>query len=244
MVIGSCAGNWDAAAGPDDPVAAPHTLLSPLATPQPPRPHTNATHLDQALHAQAARGGDEVGQVGVWEHGGDEQHGVGAGGAGLDDLIPVDDKLFAQQGAAHARAADQTQVLKPALEELGVGEHRQARCAAGLVRPRNLSASAGGEGVGGGETGGRAPPARGAAAWPRGCFGGNAGHRTPSTCIHDSKSRFARTGLPRNRGPSQPALCTARAQGSQAPPALLLAPLCKNPCAGAITDPNTRRCSP
>mmetsp|Transcript_28075 Transcript_28075/g.71554 ORF Transcript_28075/g.71554 Transcript_28075/m.71554 type:complete len:265 (+) Transcript_28075:2151-2945(+) len=91
-------------------------------------------HLDQALHAQPARHLEEVREVAVGQHGGDEQDGVRARRARLVHLVRLHDELLAQQRAGHARVTDEREVGKGALEELLVGEHAQACRAARLVR--------------------------------------------------------------------------------------------------------------
>jgi hypothetical protein len=42
--------------------------------------------------------GGEAGELGAGERGDDEEDGVGAVGAGFDDLVFVDDEIFAEAG--------------------------------------------------------------------------------------------------------------------------------------------------
>jgi len=52
-----------------------------------------AAHLDEHVHAELARRLDQVRQVLVGQHRGDEEHRVRAGRARLEQLIRLDDEL-------------------------------------------------------------------------------------------------------------------------------------------------------
>lgn len=101
-------------------------------------PTCNCVDLQEDLQLALGCGLDEVGQIGVGQHSRDQKHSVRAGRARLEQLICLHNKLLAQQRSAHAGRADLRQVLKAALEVLGVRQHRQARRAARLVRLRYL----------------------------------------------------------------------------------------------------------
>lgn len=66
-------------------------------------------------------GGGEAGEIGVRQRGDDQQNGVGAMGAGFDDLVVVDDEVFAKAGDLRGCRGD-FQVGEAALEEGRVGE--------------------------------------------------------------------------------------------------------------------------
>ncbi len=68
---------------------------------------------------------------GVGEGGDDEENGVGAGGAGLEDLKGVEDEVLAQTGNLDD-AGGLVQVGERALEELLVGEDGESGGPGGL----------------------------------------------------------------------------------------------------------------
>jgi len=66
----------------------------------------------------------------------DEQHSIGPGRAGFEELVPLQDELLPQDGDAHRRAG-RTQVIEVALKVLLVGEYAERGSAVGFVNPRN-----------------------------------------------------------------------------------------------------------
>ena len=82
-------------------------------------------HLDEHVHAQLPGQVVECRELRVVEAGDDEQDAVRLHGPRLVDLVGVDDEILAdhRQLAHHARAL---QVLGRSLEEVAVGEYRQA----------------------------------------------------------------------------------------------------------------------
>ncbi len=82
-------------------------------------------HFHQHGHIEAEGNGLELGHLGIGQAGGDEQDAVGPHGARFVDLVGIDHEVLAQhrQVAAGARLL---QVIRAALEELPVGQHRQA----------------------------------------------------------------------------------------------------------------------
>ena len=88
--------------------------------------------LDQHVHAPADRRILELGGQHVIDGGHDDQDAVGAPGARLGHLIGVKEEILAQhrQIAGRARRAQET---GRALKARGVGQHRQAGRAAGLI---------------------------------------------------------------------------------------------------------------
>ncbi len=60
-------------------------------------------------------------QLGIVQRGGDEQDGVGAVGAGLEDLVLVDDEVLAQSGERRGGRC-QLEIAQTALEVGLVGE--------------------------------------------------------------------------------------------------------------------------
>src|SRR5690606_20604609 len=89
-------------------------------------------HLHQHVHAALQRLRREVAQPRVVQAGHDQQHAVGAEHARLVDLPGVDDEVLAQDRQRAGRAC-LLQVGVGALEEVDVGQHREAGGAAGLV---------------------------------------------------------------------------------------------------------------
>ena len=85
-------------------------------------------NLDQGVEVEAARQPKELAQRGVVEDRADQQHGVRAEGAGLVDLVGVDDEVLAQQRQIDD-APDGFEVGEATLEKRRVGEHRQRPCA-------------------------------------------------------------------------------------------------------------------
>ena len=95
-------------------------------------------HLDERRHPERLGDLGEVLEVLVGEHRGDEENRVRAVLARQVDLVRVDDELLAQERARDAGLTDELEVLERSLEVLLVGEHGQARGAAGFVRLGNL----------------------------------------------------------------------------------------------------------
>ena len=73
-------------------------------------------------------------QLVVVERGDDQQHQVGAGGAGLDQLVAVDDEVLAQHGYVD-RGPHRAQVVEAAAEPALLGEHADRGGTAGGVLP-------------------------------------------------------------------------------------------------------------
>ena len=73
-------------------------------------------------------------ELAIVERGDDQQHGVGAGGARLDDLELGDDEVLAEQRQIDGRA-HRAQVIERAVEERRLGQHRDRRGAGARVRP-------------------------------------------------------------------------------------------------------------
>ena len=90
--------------------------------------------LDQGRHAERPGARQERRELGVVEDLGDQEDRVGAGEAGLDDLVLVDEEVLAQQ-RDRDRGADAGEVREVALEVGGVGQDAQAGGAVGLVGP-------------------------------------------------------------------------------------------------------------
>ena len=89
-------------------------------------------HLDEHVEREAVGDLGEVAQLGVGERGGDEKNGVGAMGAGLDDLVLVDDEILAQAGQRRG-AGGELEVAQAALEVRLVGEDGKRGGAAGAL---------------------------------------------------------------------------------------------------------------
>ena len=75
---------------------------------------------------------EQVLELGVVQCGDDEQHQVGAVGAGLEDLVVGDDEVLAQHWNVHG-GADLVEIVKAAEEFAAFGEHGDGACAALLV---------------------------------------------------------------------------------------------------------------
>ena len=92
-------------------------------------------HLDQHGHAELAGLVVERPQRGVVERGHDQQHQVGAGRAGLEHLVGIDQEVLAQQryvdGGPH-----RAEVVEAAAEPALLGEHADRGGPAGGVLPR------------------------------------------------------------------------------------------------------------
>ena len=71
-------------------------------------------------------------ELGVVQCGDDEQHQIGAVGAGLEDLVVGDDEVLAQHRNVHG-GADLVEIVKAAEESAAFGEHGDGACAAPLV---------------------------------------------------------------------------------------------------------------
>ncbi len=85
--------------------------------------------LDEHAEAELRGGVVEVVQLGRVERGGDEQHRVGAVGAGLGELVGAHDEVLAQQRQVDG-LADGGEVVERALEVRRLGDHREAAAAA------------------------------------------------------------------------------------------------------------------
>ena len=83
-------------------------------------------HLDEDVEAELAGQLVELDQLERVEHGGDEQHGVGAHQPGVGDVAGIDGEVLAQHRERRRRAG-RFEVGHRAAEELLVGEHREAR---------------------------------------------------------------------------------------------------------------------
>ena len=88
--------------------------------------------LHQHGHAELVRQVEQVLELGVVQCGDDEQHQVGAVGAGLEDLVVGDDEVLAQHWNVHG-GADLVEIVKAAEEFAAFGEHGDGACAALLV---------------------------------------------------------------------------------------------------------------
>ena len=89
-------------------------------------------HLHQHVHVQVRGEPGELAQLRVAERRDDEEHAVGPDGAGLVHLVFVDDEVLAQDRET-AGGPGGDEVFVGALEELAVGQHREARSPARLV---------------------------------------------------------------------------------------------------------------
>ena len=69
----------------------------------------------------------------VGERSDDEQDGVGAGGAGFENLEGIEDEVLAQAGNGDG-CGSEGEILERALEELFVGEHGERGCSGCLER--------------------------------------------------------------------------------------------------------------
>src|SRR5690606_15576525 len=88
--------------------------------------------LDQGRHPEGSGAGEQGGKPGVVEDLGGQEHGIGAGHAGLDDLVFVDQKVLAQD-RDRDRGADPGEVRDVPLEVRGVGQDAEAGGAVPLV---------------------------------------------------------------------------------------------------------------
>ena len=91
--------------------------------------------LEQHVHAVRKRGILDIPGRGIIERRHDDQDAVGAMSAGLDHLIGVVHEILAQHRQRRGGARGDHEV-EMALERRRVGQHRQARRAAGLIGPR------------------------------------------------------------------------------------------------------------
>ena len=82
-------------------------------------------HFDQHVQPQVVGDAGELRQFFVAQGSGNKQHGIGAEGARFDDLVFVNNEVFAQKWQAD-RAADQAQVAGAALKVFFVGQDRKA----------------------------------------------------------------------------------------------------------------------
>ena len=88
--------------------------------------------FDQHVHAKRNRRVLEIAGGGVVECVHDDQDAVGAMGAGFHHLIGIEQKVLAQHRQIRCRARRHHEV-EMALERGRVGQHREARRAAGLI---------------------------------------------------------------------------------------------------------------
>ena len=72
-------------------------------------------HLDEHIHAEFVRGVDELARLGVGDARHDDEDAVGPPGAGLEDLIGLEQEILAQSREAGG-VARLRQVFGPALE--------------------------------------------------------------------------------------------------------------------------------
>ena len=84
----------------------------------------------------ACRRSHQPPHVGIAQGGDDQQHGVRAGGACLDELVLVDDEVLAEQRHRDG-GPDCLEVRQVAVEERRLGEHRYRRGASALVAGRD-----------------------------------------------------------------------------------------------------------
>ena len=82
-------------------------------------------HFEQHLQAQRAGEATQLVDFGGREHGGNEQHGIGPGALGFENLVLIHHKILADDGA-EIEAAGGGQVLVFAPEKLRVGENGQS----------------------------------------------------------------------------------------------------------------------
>ena len=93
--------------------------------------------LDDRVHLELARNAVEHPQIADLERAHDEEHGVGAPGPGLVDLVRVDREVLAQDRDV-GDAAGLREVVERAAEVERLGEDRQRGRAAALVGPDDL----------------------------------------------------------------------------------------------------------
>ena len=86
-------------------------------------------HLDQHVHAEVVRGVDQRARLVVGDARHDDEDAIGAPGAGLVDLVGLEQEILAQ-GRQAGGLAGLREVFGPALERGLVGEHREAGRAA------------------------------------------------------------------------------------------------------------------
>jgi hypothetical protein len=88
--------------------------------------------LDEGVHAEPLRLGQQLRGEGVVDHGEDDQDAVGAQRPALGHLPGIDEEVLAQagQGDGVAGGGEEGGI---ALEAGAVGQDRQAACAAALV---------------------------------------------------------------------------------------------------------------
>ena len=89
-------------------------------------------HLDQRGHAERLDPLEQADQGVLVERGDDQQHHVGAVGAGLVDLVGADDEVLAQDRDRHL-GPNRVEVVERAAEAALLGEHADDAGAAGLV---------------------------------------------------------------------------------------------------------------
>ncbi|CPL46548.1 Uncharacterised protein [Bordetella pertussis] len=94
-------------------------------------------YFHQHVHAQVDGQGFQVAQLRRRQRRDDEQDAVRAHGARRNDLVGIDDEVLAQHGQRAGRART-AQVVVRALEELHVGQHRQAGRAMHGIGRRDL----------------------------------------------------------------------------------------------------------
>ncbi|MDT4814461.1 hypothetical protein FQZ97_474630 [compost metagenome] len=94
-------------------------------------------HFHQHVHAQLHRQGFHVAQLGRGERGHDQEHAIRAHRARGDDLVGIDHEVLAQDRQRAGRAG-LAQVVVGTLEEVHVGQHRQAGRAVHRIGGGNL----------------------------------------------------------------------------------------------------------
>ena len=99
---------------------------------QRPGQFVGGVHFHQHVTADPLGGVVELVELGVGQRRHDQQHRVGAHGAGFEHLPRVDDEVLAQQRQGD-RVAGGAQVVLVALEEVLVGEHGQGAGAGPFV---------------------------------------------------------------------------------------------------------------
>ena len=91
----------------------------------------------QHIQANAFGHGRQLSHLHVIQCRDDQQHAVGAQGTGLDNLVRVNHEILADHWQL-ARRAGLLQEQVAALEEVDIGQYRQAGCAALLVALGNV----------------------------------------------------------------------------------------------------------
>jgi len=87
--------------------------------------------FDEDVKGESAGARGKIAEVGVGQGGDDEKDGIGAMGAGLDDLLLVDHEILAQAGDFDGGGGE-VEIAEAALKEGLVGEDGESRGSAGL----------------------------------------------------------------------------------------------------------------